>query len=82
VWSASLLPRMGSISFTAVICHRKYKYTAISQTDGSLSVWAYEGALDRKGPESPKTLFPLVVWMARLPLPTRQRLWGMMKATL
>jgi len=86
VWSANLLPGTGSISSIAVTCHRKYKYIAISQMHGSSRVWGrmnwYEGALDRRGAEMPKTLFPLVVWMARLPLPMQQRQWETTMATL
>ena len=59
VWSANLFPGTGTISCIAVTGHRKYKYIAVAQTDGSLSVWTYEGAVDRKGAETPKTLFPL-----------------------
>jgi hypothetical protein len=62
VWSANLVPETGNISSIAVNSHpnRKFKYIAIAQTNGSLRVWTYEGAVDpAKGVDTPKTLVPL-----------------------
>jgi hypothetical protein len=58
VWSANIMAGKGDISSMAVTRDGNYKYVAIAQTDGSLSVWTYEAAVNRKA-ESPKSLFPL-----------------------
>jgi hypothetical protein len=62
VWSANLVPGSAEVSSIAVTSHpnRKFKYIAIAQKNGSVSVWTYEGAVDpAKSLETPKALVPL-----------------------
>jgi hypothetical protein len=42
VWFANLMPGSGQVSSIAVSGHAKYKYVAIAQVDGSLSVSTYK----------------------------------------
>jgi len=62
-WAANFLgPSTSSISHLAVTndMHRKSKLLAIAMQDGSLSVWTYEAAVDRKGSrEDTKVILPL-----------------------
>jgi hypothetical protein len=49
IWFANLMPGSGQVSSFVVSGHAKYKYVAIAQADGSLSVWTYETDANRKG---------------------------------
>jgi len=62
-WAANFLGQStSSISCLAVTCeaHRKHKLLAVSMQDGSVSIWTYAAAVDRKaGKEETKVILPL-----------------------
>jgi hypothetical protein len=49
VWFSNLVPGSGQVSSIAVSGYAKYKYVAIAQADGNLSVWTYKTDANCKG---------------------------------
>jgi hypothetical protein len=81
VWFANLMPGSGQVSSIAVSGHAKYKYVAIAQTDGNLSIWTYETDANRKGTNSatessPKSLYPIARLYGASAIPVTGRTVG------
>jgi hypothetical protein len=64
VWQVNLLNSESTATQVSTMrvttdYHRKHKYMAIALTDGSVGVWTYQSAVERKAEQSKKTLLPL-----------------------